>query len=538
MRDFFVRAIKNITKFGDTDIFPFPIENHVLFDKQKEAVDLLLDINQNFTDRLAQFPPTNTNALAPVSYTGFRWATQLDPIWNAYFLGLVLSISKEIEDARIPAKDKISFSYRINSNIHSSELFDTSFNWRAFMDHSLKTAKQTKFIVTCDISEFYPRLNHHRLDNVLRQLSLKGDQPSKIMAFLKDFSNTYSFGLPVGGPAARILSELLLDQVDRLLRTQGIEFCRFADDFHLFADSYENAFKALLYLSERLLRTQGLQLQKAKTRIMTSEEFIATNPLGREITDAPAEVTQPSLEEQSQNLMRLSIRFDPYSSTADEDYEALRAEIGKIDLLFLLKAELTKSRVHISLSKRIISAIKYIDEPQRSEAVLSLIQNEDLLYPIYANVLLVAKTLYEDLREEAREEIIRYVRTLLLTDSHVLQTDLNLCYAVRLLSCKSGSENEEALHRVFNQSDNSLVRKDVIITMARWRATYWLSNLKANFRTLNPIERRSFLVASFAMRDEGSHWRSHTKAEFSPFERLVQNWAEERTKNATWNIPL
>jgi len=117
MKDYFVRAIQNITKFGDTDIFPFPIENHVLFDKQKEAVDLLLDIDQNFADRLAQFPPTNTNALVPVSYTGFRWATQLDPIWNAYFLGLVLSISEEIEKARVPAKGKVSFSYRINPDI-------------------------------------------------------------------------------------------------------------------------------------------------------------------------------------------------------------------------------------------------------------------------------------------------------------------------------------------------------------------------------------------------------------------------------------
>ena len=57
MRKFFLRAIQNITKFGDTDIFPFPIENHVLFDKQSEAVELLLDIHENFSERLAQFPP-------------------------------------------------------------------------------------------------------------------------------------------------------------------------------------------------------------------------------------------------------------------------------------------------------------------------------------------------------------------------------------------------------------------------------------------------------------------------------------------------
>jgi len=210
MEKFFQRALLNISQFGDTDIFPFPFENHVLFDKPAESIQLLLDLYKNFEERLAQYPPSNISALAPVSYTGFRWATQLDPLWNAFFFGVVLSIGDKIESRRIPKDQETVFSYRFNNDVTSADLFDQASSWRTFMEKSLSVAKDKKFVVTCDISEFYPRLNHHRLENALRQLRLRGDQPTKIMKFLENFSDSYSFGLPIGGPAARILSEFVI----------------------------------------------------------------------------------------------------------------------------------------------------------------------------------------------------------------------------------------------------------------------------------------------------------------------------------------
>ncbi len=227
MQPFFKRALLNITEYGDTDIFPFPIENHIFFDKPKECIELLLDIDANFPERLARFPPSNISALAPVSYTGFRWATQLDPLWNAFFLGVVLSIAQNAEVVRIPKEDNLIFSYRFNSEVTDVELFDGNYNWRTFMETSLVNAGKSKFVVTCDISEFYPRLNHHRLENVLRQLRLPGNQPSKIMDFLSNFSDTYSLGLPIGGPAARILSELLLKSNRSAPTSRGNTFLPF-----------------------------------------------------------------------------------------------------------------------------------------------------------------------------------------------------------------------------------------------------------------------------------------------------------------------
>ena len=75
MRQFFNRALGNIAKYGDTDIFPFPFETHIFFDKPKEVVDLLMDIDANFADRLRQFPPSNISALAPVTLLQLRLTT-------------------------------------------------------------------------------------------------------------------------------------------------------------------------------------------------------------------------------------------------------------------------------------------------------------------------------------------------------------------------------------------------------------------------------------------------------------------------------
>jgi Reverse transcriptase (RNA-dependent DNA polymerase) len=540
MDDYFRRAVANVIRHGDTDIFPFPIENHLFFDKQEQTIDLLREIHKDFEGTLSRYPPAHEAALAPVNYSGFRWATQMDPLWNLYFLALVLSISEAIEAARLPASDNCVFSYRYKWDENSGDLFDERYNWRGFMESSLALAKKHKFVVACDISEFYPRLGHHRLENALLQLSLTGDAPSRIMAFLSNFSNTNSFGLPIGGPAARILSELVLNQIDRLLRTEGICFCRFADDFHIFSNSNEEAYAGLIFLSEKLLRNQGLQLQKSKTRITSSAEFAATSPIRiDEESGRSADPSSAEKQERAKGLMQLSLRFDPYSPTKDTDYAALKSEIERFDILGLLRDELLKSRVHISLARKIIAAVKYLDPKARDDAITTLIDNGELLYPVFAGVLTVAKSVFEELSEPAQEYVHKKIVDLIESSSHVLRVDLNLAFAIRFVACRRSPEAEAALTKIFKQSTSStLLRRDVILTMAKWKNWYWLSDLRANFRSLSPAERRAFIVASYALRDEGRHWRQHTAKEFTPLEHLVQDWASEKAGQPQWSIPL
>ena len=253
MQDSIRLALLNIIRHGDTDIFPFPFENRAFFDNFDDTVALLYDYHRNFSDFLDRYPPHHVNSLTPAGYNGFRWATQLDPIWNAYFLACVLSIAEPIEAARIPKDQNIVFSYRYAPDPETGDFFDRDFTWANFISCSLELSNDFEYIVICDIAEFYPRVGHHRLENALRHVDSKTDIPFRIMTFLSHFTHTRSLGLPIGGPASRILSEITLNQVDRLLKNAGIVFVRYADDYHLFAKDRNQAYQQLIFLSENCL---------------------------------------------------------------------------------------------------------------------------------------------------------------------------------------------------------------------------------------------------------------------------------------------
>lgn len=534
-------AVQNLIRHGDTDIFPLPFEGHAIFDNSDVFVDLVCEYDQNFDEYLARFPPSNTNALIPVSYYGFRWATQIDPIWNAHFLSCVIALAKKAESARIRKDAEVVFSYRYQPDKKTGDLFDRAFSWHAFMTKSLQHCDDHEFVTTCDISEFYPRLGHHRLENALLQIAGETGYPKKIMAFLSNFSNTRSFGLPIGGPAARIISELTINQIDRLLQGKRINFTRFADDFHLFANSREEAYRQTIFLSEKLFENQGLSLQKSKTRIMTASEFRTTSPV-QPANDAIGAEDEGKVaadkHERSRKLLSFSLRFDPYSPTAEDDYEKLKQEVRKFDILGLLKEELAKSRVHIALSRKIISAVHYLEGRTKDDAVLSIIENTDVLYPIYSSALIMMDKIFKELEDDAQQSLTKRIVELIRSDSHVFRVDVHLCFALRVLQHKNTEEIQQLLKDIYEERKSEIVRRDIILIMALWGDWYWLSDLRNQHRQLSAPEKRALLVASYALRDEGKHWRDHIKKELNPFETFILSWAGERVGKGKKDFPL
>ena len=532
-------AVQNVIKHGDTDIFPFPFENHAFFDKESETVELVVEYDEKFDEYLNQFPPKNVSSLTPVTYSGFRWATQIDPIWNPHFLAAVIAIGKSIEQARISVDDGVVFSYRFEPNAETGDVFSREVGWLQFMRKSLELAEQHPFAVICDISEFYPRLGHHRLENALRQVAGQTPYPKRIMSFLSNYSNTNSFGLPIGGPAARLLSEITINQVDRLLQSKGIAFARFADDYHLFAETREDAYRSLIYLSEKLFINQGLTLQKSKTRIMTSTEFRVTNPIKDEKKLDEEVAADPAIDHSRSALMRFSLRFDPYSPTADDDYEALKAEVRKFDIIGMLKEELAKSRVHTSLARKIIAAIKFLTGKAKQDAVLSVMDNCDVLYPIFSSVLMMIDDQFDNLDEATQNKVLDKIRKLIEEDSHVFRVDMHMSFAIRVLAHSNTPEVQFLLQRLFDSRPSEIIRRDIILVMARWGEWYWLSDLKNRYRELSAPERRAFIASSFILKDEGKHWRDHMKKEFDPFEALILKWASEKMHaQQDWSVPL
>ncbi len=534
------RAIQNIIKHGDKDIFPFSFERHAFYDKHEEIIDLIIEYDNNFDEYLNRFSPLNVSSLTPVTYSGFRWATQIDPIWNAHFLTCVLALAKKMEETRTPKTNNIVFSYRYQPNKNTGDLFDRNVGWFQFMRHSSKLSEEFQYVVLCDISEFYPRLGHHRLENALKQIAGDTPYPKRIMDFLSNFSNTNSFGLPIGGPAARILSEITINQIDRLLTGNGIIFVRFADDYHLFVQSREDAYRNLIFLSEKLFLNQGLALQKSKTRIMTSAEFRMTNPTkDQEVGHVPEKEGEVAAAAHKTNeLLRFSLRFDPYSPTAEEDYKRLKTEIRKFDIIGLLKEELAKSRIHVALARKVVTAIRYLEGSTKNDVVFSVLSNCDVLYPIFSSVLLTIDQVFDELSAETKTYIVSELQRLIRSESHVFRVDVHLSYAIRVLAHINTPDNQVLLQQTYELRPSPLIRRDIILVMARWGEWYWLSDLKNRFRTLSGPERRAFIVASYILKDEGTHWRDHVKKELNPFEKFILEWAGEKANQPNWSIPL
>ena len=80
-------------------------------------------------------------------------------------------------------------------------------------------------------------------------------------------------GSPQGSPLSPLLSNILLDDMDKELERRGLPFVRYADDFAVFAKSQRAAARIMTSVSGYLTKTLRLVVNKEKSRVVTSDEF-------------------------------------------------------------------------------------------------------------------------------------------------------------------------------------------------------------------------------------------------------------------------
>lgn len=266
-------AINNIIKEGTTDVelFKKPFEIKLL-----ENNEMRRKIIENVVKSIKKcnFEELKISKIGYVlvpkkNLCDYRKCAWIDVIDEIKYLTLVLLMAKDIEVARDNKSNKKVFSYRLKTKGNNGYIFDNEYNYTSFRNRIAEKSKMKnkRIVVECDISNFYDRLNLHRLESILLSIEKIDKDAIKLLnEILLFWSNRDSYGLPVGPNASRILAEAALIEIDNYLISKNIDFCRFVDDYRIFAKSASEAHKNLAILVERLNK-EGLFLNFSKTNI-------------------------------------------------------------------------------------------------------------------------------------------------------------------------------------------------------------------------------------------------------------------------------
>ena len=141
--------------------------------------------------------------------------------------------------------------------IRSLELLNAGYDW----------------IVDIDLERFFDTVNHDRLMNILHRTITDGDVLSLIRKFLVSgvmVGDTYeetTVGTPQGGNLSPLLSNVMLNELDKELEARGLNFVRYADDCNIYVKSEKAAERVMKSITGYIERKLGLKVNATKSQI-------------------------------------------------------------------------------------------------------------------------------------------------------------------------------------------------------------------------------------------------------------------------------
>ena len=114
---------------------------------------------------------------------------------------------------------------------------------QAILQASAYINEGKEWVVDIDMAKFFDKINHDRLMQRLSKGIADKGLLRLINAYLK--AGMMSDGLveqriagtPQGGPLSPLLSNIVLDELDKEIESRGLSFCRYADDCNIFVKS-------------------------------------------------------------------------------------------------------------------------------------------------------------------------------------------------------------------------------------------------------------------------------------------------------------
>jgi group II intron reverse transcriptase/maturase len=131
--------------------------------------------------------------------------------------------------------------------------------------------KGYKYVVDMDLEKYFDTVNQSKLIEVVSRTIKDGRVISLIHKFLKagvverhTFKET-GVGVPQGGPLSPLLSNIMLNELDKELEKRGHKFVRYADDMMIFCKSKKSGERTLQNILPYIEKKLFLKVNKEKT---------------------------------------------------------------------------------------------------------------------------------------------------------------------------------------------------------------------------------------------------------------------------------
>ena len=163
--------------------------------------------------------------------------------------------------------DNWSYGFRPKRNAHQAILQAQNFLQQGYI-----------WVVELDLAKFFDKVNHDKLMGLL----MKRIEDKRVLKLIRSYLTTGIMedglvsqrieGTPQGSPLSPLLSNIILNELDKELRTRGHCFVRYADDCTIYVRSEKSAQRVAESIIKYIEEELKLKVNREKTRIGKASE--------------------------------------------------------------------------------------------------------------------------------------------------------------------------------------------------------------------------------------------------------------------------
>jgi hypothetical protein len=504
-------AINHLDKFGDTDLFPNPLELNIIANNKDDVILKLKDIDlNNYTFGSAR------RFVVPKDKISYRTATQLDPLDSIFLTAIIYEYGQKIEDKRIVIDENNVFSYRFSPQDDYS-LYNPDVSWIDFWKNCKIKSEEYKYAIYLDIADFYNQIYHHTIENQLIEVGFPNQVIKWLIGLFESVTAKVSRGIPVGSHATHLIAELVMIAIDSSMLLKGFDFCRYVDDIVIFCESEEEATIVIYKMADLLDKQQRLMLQNQKTKIY-NDMTIFNNHCNDMIQDRP-------INNQENEILKIMKRKgagrNPYEhinikDLNNEDLKYFTTEI--IENIF--NDYLNGNNANFT---RLRWFLRRLSQVGISTGVNYCIQNTQKMIPALSDVchyLISASENYQYDWKIQGDLVLDRLNSEIIKSNEYFQLSL-----LNLFSKNKDLNHVSTLVNMYQNASPSLRRK-IILTAYTNSSVSWIRELKESYKTMDIWSQRSFIISISCLPKDEKKFFLGTITNGNILNDILKQWAK------------